>query len=52
MENYNQIKNHIINEKIRLLVMEPKVIDDEIYKIVEETEFEGFYLECLKQKNT
>lgn len=51
MEKYIQIKNHIINTKIQLLVMNPKVIDDEIYEIIKNTEFVNFYLDCLKQKN-
>ena len=51
MEKYNQIKNCVINKKIHLLVIDPKIIDDEIYEIIKESEFENFYLDCLKQKN-
>lgn len=50
-EKYKQIKNHVINKKIYLLVMDPKVIDDDIYEIIKESEFENIYLDCLKKKN-
>ena len=49
-EKYNQTKNRIINEKIQLLVINPKILDDEIYEIVKESEFENTYLNALKLK--
>lgn len=50
IEKYNQTKNYAINRKIQLLVMNPKTNDDDVYEIVEGSEFENTYLDYLKQK--
>ena len=51
IEQYNKIKNSVINNKIQMLVMNSRIDDDQIFDIVKNSEFEQVYLDCLRQKN-